>query len=329
MNDKKKIKIVKNVNEWTKSSYISNLINVVINLLILSGVYMLFNGKGSENTTLNWSIASLGFFLIFIPYTTLLVPIGIIRDSRKACIDGKWKGESVSDIRTINNPWRRISIEALIIGFGTALIIILIFWLFGMNLLNQVSAMIIGFLATLATTTIIFWRHIPNELNSFWTKYSEKKFKKEPFGRYFLHHYVIPWVLVLIYINLVLGIRSYYDHVLFGVPRDLISFAFFDLLATGLVIEIWMYSVSFEQVRMDIKLGRVEKGGKVLTRVALILILISVPVIVSIVIFIIFTILGMQTLLVIEPTITLSLAGAMIGLFGLYMGAWVARISKK
>jgi hypothetical protein len=80
---------------------------------------------------------------------------------------------------------------------------------------------------------------------------------------------------------------------------------------------------------MDIKLGRVEKGGKVLTRVALILILIIVPVIVSIVIFIIFTILGMQTLLVIEPTITLSLAGAMVGLFGLYMGAWAAKISKK
>jgi len=156
---RKKIKTVKNVDEWTNSSYYSTLINVVINLLILSGVYMLFNGKGSSNTTLNWSIASLGFFLIFIPYITLLVPIGIIRDSRKACIDGKWKGESASDIRTINNPWRRISMEALIIGFGTALIIILIFWLFGMNLLNQVSAMIIGFLATLATTTIIFWRY--------------------------------------------------------------------------------------------------------------------------------------------------------------------------
>jgi hypothetical protein len=159
MNEKKKIKTVKNIDEWIKSSYYSTLINVVINLLILSGVYMLLNGKGSENTTLNWSIASLGFFLIFIPYTTLLVPIGIIRDSRKACIDGKWKAESVSDTRTINNPWRRIGIEALIIGFGTALIIILIFWLFGMNLLNQVSAMIIGFLATLATTTIIFWRY--------------------------------------------------------------------------------------------------------------------------------------------------------------------------
>jgi hypothetical protein len=83
--------------DWIRRAYVENLITVLINTVIMGGIYFYvigyqFLSKVQVYPKVN-SRASIKriFFLVFVPYITMMVPVTIIRSARGSYFRGKWE----------------------------------------------------------------------------------------------------------------------------------------------------------------------------------------------------------------------------------------------
>ena len=208
----KELKQPKNLKEWTKDLYIANLITIVIEVLIFALIYFILMGPiESVIDTVIPGFTSMGFMILFIPYGIIVIPIEIIFGSRRDCIKGKWKLDGENTSETLNNPLRRLGLEAIIIGVILTIGIWLILWFLIPELLDPIISIIMSFCIVLIFTVILLRRHLSHELVSFWNAYKKKDFRKQSFLKYFFINYVIPWSLIMLYIVFNLSLRGFLD----------------------------------------------------------------------------------------------------------------------
>jgi len=320
----KEIKKAKNLNEWIKKLYVTNLVTVIVETVILACIYFILVGPIESVIDLVIpGFTSMGFMIIFIPFGILTVPIDIIFGSRQDCIKGKWKIEEKEISETFKNPWRRLGLEAIIIGATITIFLWLIFWLLIPEILNPIISIIISFCVVVIFTTLLLRRHLPRELESFWSVYLKEDVNHHSFRKYFFVNFVIPWSIVLLYILFNLGLRSYLD--IFFVEGS-VGFItnYIELLLLGLIITTWMWSASKTKFTVDVEIGRVSKEGKKISKNTLLILLIVVPIATASAVFLINLAHGMvlevYSISAIEAILMDMLIGVSLGIFGLYLG---------
>jgi hypothetical protein len=261
----------------------------------------------------------MGFMIAFIPFCILVIPVEIILGSRRDCIKGKWKGENGDSSDLKINPWGRLGLETLIYGVIIAVALWAIFWLLIPELLDPIISLIVSFLVPVAVTTLLLKRHLPKELNSFWNAYSQKKVEKETFRHYIFWNYLGPWICLLTYLLINLGIRAFYDNVFAEGAVDFLTL-YVELTFTALILTIWMWSVSKTAFRVDLQIGRVQKEGREFSKTIVIILMLIVPIIITSVIFLVMLLLELYLITAIEAIIIDVVVGFVTGVFGLYLG---------
>ncbi len=266
---------------------------------------------------------SMGFMILFIPFGILVVPIDIIFGSRRDCIKGKWEIEEGEISETFKNPWRRLGLEAIIIGATITIFLWLVFWLLIPELLHPIISIIISFFVVVIFTTLLLRRYLPRELESFWSVYVKKDLNQRPFRNYFFINFVIPWSLILLYILFNLSLRSSLDSFIIDGFVDFITYHI-EILYIGLIITIWMWKASKTKFMVDAEIGRVSKEGKKISKNILIILLIAVPIVTAITLFLLNLahglVLEIYSISALEAILLDMIIGVSLGIFGLYLG---------
>jgi len=319
-----KSKKAKNLKEWIKKLYVTNLIIVIVEIVIFAVIYFILVGPiVSVIDSVIPGFTSMGFMILFIPFGILTIPIDIIFGSRRDCIKGKWKIEEREISETFKNPWRRLGLEAIIIGATITIFLWLIFWLLIPELLHPIISIIISSCVVIIFTTLLLRRHLPRELKSFWSVYNKRDFNQRPFRKYFIINFVIPWSTILLYILFNLGLRSYLDTIFVEGSVGFLTH-YIELLSKGLIITMWMWSASKTKFMVDVEIGRVSKEGKIISKNILIILLIIIPIVTATTVFLINLAHGMVLEIYfiseIEAILMDMLIIVLLGIFGLYLG---------
>ncbi len=331
-NTRNEIKKAKNLKDWIKQLYVTNLITVIVESLIFTVIYFIVIGPMvSVIDIIIPGFTSMGFMILFIPFGILTVPIGIIFGSRRDCIKGKWKIEEREISETFKNPWHRLGLEAIIIGVTLTIFIWLIFWFLIPELLYPIISIITSTCIVVIFTTLLLRRHLLRELESFWSVYKNNNFKERPFRKYFFINFVIPWSVILLYILFNLSLRSSLDSFITDGFVDFITYHI-EILYLGLIIAIWVWSVSKTQFRVDVKIGRVGKEGKKISKNVLIILLVLVPIGTASIMFLLnlahAMVLEIYFISAIEAILLDMLIGVSLGVFGLYLGILWGRMKE-
>ena len=333
MNNKgNKIIKAKNLKEWITQLYLTSLIIIIVEALILASIYFILVGPlVSVIDFIIPGFTSIGFMILFIPFGILTVPIGLIFKSRRDCIKGKWKVEERDISETFKNPWHRIGLEGIFIGAILTIIIWLIFWFLIPAILTPIVSIIISISIVVIFTILLLRRHLHRELVSFWSVYIKKDIKQRPFRNYFFVNFVIPWGMILLYILFNLSLRSSLDSYITDGFVDFITYHI-EILYLGLIIAIWMWSVSKTQFRVDVKIGRVSKEGKKISKNVLIILLVLVPIGTALIMFLLnlahAMVLEIYFISAIEAILLDMLIGVSLGVFGLYLGILWGRMKE-
>ncbi len=326
------IKKAKNLKEWIKQLFVTNLITVIVETLIFTIIYFIVVGPMVSVIDITIpGFTSMGFMILFIPCGISTVPIGIIFGSRRDCIKGKWKIEEREISETFKNPWHRLGLEAIIIGAIITIFLWLIFWFLIPELLAPIISIIISICIVVIFTTLLLRRHLHRELVSFWSVYIKKDIKQKPFRNYFFVNLAFPWVTILLYILLILGLRSNLDSFLSEGSVDFVTL-FIDMLSSGLIIAIWMWSVSKTKFGIDVKIGRVSKEGKKISKNVLIILLLLIPIVTASIMFLLnlahSLVLEIYYISAVEAILMDILIGVLLGIFGLYLGILWGRMKE-
>ena len=134
---------------------------------------------------------------------------------------------------------------------------------------------------------------------------------------------MIPWSMILLYILFNLSLRSNLDS---AFAEGLVGFITFhiEILYIGLIVTIWMWSVSKTKFRIDVKMGRVSKERKEISKNVLLILLGLVPIVTAVILFLLnlahSMVLDIYFISVIEAILLDMLIGVSLGVFGLYLG---------
>ena len=326
------IKKAKNLKEWINELYVTSLISIIVEVLIFASIYFILVGPMvSVIDLIIPGFTSMGFMILFIPFGIVTIPIGIIFGSRRDCIKEKWKIEEREIFETFKNPWHRLGLETIIIGGTLTIFIWLIFWFLIPELLYPIISIITSICIVLIITTLLLRRHLHRELVSFWSAYINKNIKQKPFRNYFFINLVIPWSMILLYILFNLSLRSNLDSVF---SEGFVGFITFhiEILYIGLIAAIWMWSVSKTKFRVDVKIGRVSKEGKKISKNVLIILLVLVPIVTASIMSLLnlahSMLLEVYYISVIEAILMDMLIGVSLGVFGLYLGILWGRMKE-
>lgn len=141
------------------------------------------------------------FFLVFVPYITMMVPVTIIRSARGSYFRGKWevrKGDSLDKAGKPLGPRRRTLPITLPIGCVTAGLLFIILVASNARALSPVAACAIGFGVTLVTTTILLPLYLARDMASFVSALSNPgRREPRPFLNYSLWEYIGPSIIFL------------------------------------------------------------------------------------------------------------------------------------
>jgi len=326
------IKKAKNLKEWINVLYVTSLITIIVETLIFASIYFILVGPiVSLIDSIIPGFTSMGFMILFIPFGILTVPISIIFGSRRDCIKEKWKIEEREINETFKNPWHRLGLEAIIVGGTVTIFIWLIFWFLIPELLYPIISIITSICIVVIFTTLLLRRHLHQELVSFWSVYINKNIKQKPFRNYFFINFVIPWSMILLYILLSLSLRSNLDLIFVEGFVGFIPFHI-EMLYIGLIVAIWMWNVSKTKFRVDVKMGRVSKEGKKISKNILIILLLLVPILTASIMFLLnlahSMVLEIYSISVLEAILLDMLTGVLLGVFGLYVGILWGRMKE-
>ena len=137
--------------------------------------------------------------------------------------------------------------------------------------------------------------------------------------------------MILLYILFNLSLRSSLDSYITDGFVDFITYHI-EILYLGLIIAIWMWSVSKTQFRVDVKIGRVSKEGKKISKNVLIILLVLVPIGTALIMFLLnlahAMVLEIYFISAIEAILLDMLIGVSLGVFGLYLGILWGRMKE-
>lgn len=257
--------------EWIRRAYVENLITLLINTVIMGGIYFYvigyqFFAKAQILSKVN-SRASITqiFFLVFVPFMTIIIPVAIIKSAREAYCRGKWEvkeGESLDKAGKPLGPWSRTLPVTLPLGAITAFVIYIILATSHAGAFSPVVAWAIGFGVTLVLTTMLIPFYLARDVASFAAALKTPgQGKPGSFLRYFLLEYAGPTMLVLTIIGITFGYKSYYSLlVLHGfVPA---SDALYNFALIAFIAAIWMWFEFQRQAREDLAIGRISAREK-------------------------------------------------------------------
>lgn len=333
MQEENKTKSKPGLKKWVVRRYYWNILSVEINVLILTGLIFWLVGAG-----LNTLVVTLtSFFLMFIPMVTVMLLVNVIIDSQLAFVEGKWEikdDEATKIDGKYMNPWRRVALEALILGTGIALIICIPFWVSGVSAFPFSPVMALVFpgliivIPTYILSTLLIKRHLPNALKSFTAALpSSKQNQPEPFMRYFLWEHIIPWASVLAILNLGINLKGFYEKELITGGGVLIGDVIYSVVLTAVVIVLWMWVSAVNQVRSDVHLGRVAQGRKLSVSILLLMLSLT-PILAGIVVWIPLLIGGITHLPVILSTIIIIMTAVVTAVIGRGLGIWWGKTSE-
>lgn len=309
------------MDRWVTQSYVEGFITAAIDILIIGGIFFVLVGTGRNHST----AAMYGFLIMFIPVYTFLVPAAVIRSARRGYIRGRWEvkeGEDLSGAGPLKDPWHRVVPGALVLGVVMTLIVCIILWASGTEALSPVVICLIAFGTVLITGSILIRRYLREDLISFVTALSvSKSGELLPFKPYLLKEYVIPWVAIIILINVAIGIKVFSEEVLKsggGVP---LAALLEDVCIVFFAIVTWMLFESGFQVRSDIHLGLVAAiDEKPLSIPLLMLIVLAMTVVVGVLAGMPLVIAGIENITISQGALAHVLTAVTAGVAGMTMG---------
>jgi hypothetical protein len=279
----------KGLKEWIKGQYISNLIKIIINSIILALLIYWIEGLLLNDEP----IFVISFSPVFITMVTLMVVNDVISDSRIAFLQGKWElkpEETPSQPGKIISPWRRFGPEAAILSCIAALLVtFLLYALYLVKnplpfLIGPILSIVISFTVTLFISSLILKHHLFSDLSSFAAALaSSEQASTGSFKHYFFWEHTLPWSIILAVLNFEINLKGYTEKLeLYGIitVNDLLL----SIFVTALVVLAWMYLSAQNQVRPDVRLGRVTQGRQI-SRILAIILVLGIPFVMSIIFY--------------------------------------------
>jgi len=202
----------------------------------------------------------------------------VISDSRLAFLQNKWelKAEEVpSKSERLIPSWRRFSSEATILScIGALLVTLLLYAIYLVInplpfLVGPLLTIIISFAITLFISSLVLKRHLYSDLSSFAAALaSSEQAPPQSSKHYFFWEHALPWSIILAVLNFEINYKGYTEKSVI-IVNDLL----FSIFITALVVLAWMDLSAQNQVRPDVRLGRVAPGRQLSGFVAIILVL--------------------------------------------------------
>jgi len=305
--------------------YLVNLIGLLITTPLF--VYIVFvtlgDGTGSRGVVQV-------FLLIYIPFFTLIQPIGAIVNVRRDFLRGRWvmgEGDATSVPDSIINPWRRIGLRPLILGIVTAAAISLALLLVPTGAFNRLTINLLAFVPALILSTIFIGRYLPRDQVSLAAMLAGPRAQHpEPFLRYFFFEHAGPWVPLQAIINIGFALRVFGMEALkAGVNVPAVTVAVDAGITTGIII-FFMWLSSQGQVRPDVHLGRVSRTGGKGAAVPLMLglfVVLSVAVIAAVGASL--TVAGIEAMTMFPATVIKTTVAMAATVAGCWLGFWWGR----
>lgn len=311
----------KSLKEWLAATFVENIIQNVIEIVILSGIFFLLVGHATNHDALTACV----FFLMYIPVATSVLPGEVIKNSRRAFLHGKWEvkeGEDIGEAGEFVTLWRRFLPEALIAGFGTALLLCGFLKLRGADSFSPLATVGIAFIVTCILTTIVLKRHLTKDFAYITSALAvPKQEQPEPFKRYFFWEYALPWTLILLILNTGIGYKNFTEMTLrleTLPPAEEVAIA---VAFTAAIISIWMWFCAQNQVRPHVHLGRVRPGeGKTFSVLTMTILLILMSALMGVVVGVVLSIAGLEHLQIWQAIVVNVLVGGVAGIIGCAVG---------
>lgn len=323
------------MDEWIRRAYVENLITLLINTIIMSGIYFYLVGyqffaKRQILAEVN-SQASITqiFFLVFVPFMTIIVPVTMIKSAREAYCRGKWEvkeGESLEKAGKPLGPWSRTLPVTLPLGAVTAFIIYIILAASHAGGFSPVVAWAIGLGVTLVLTTALIPLYLARDAASFAAAFKNPGQEKPgSYMRYFLFEYAVPTVLILTIIGITFGYKGYYSELVwhgFVPAKDALN----NFALVAFIAAIWMWFEFQRQAREDLAIGRIPAREKKALNLPLMLaITLLIGLAAGILVGIPLYIAGTEHVTVFQSTVIHVVAWVICGIIGCYLGLWWGR----
>ncbi len=304
--------------------YIANLIGVLISSLLL--VYVIFVFFGNEDKAGSLAAVQV-FMLIFIPFFTLIQPVGAIGNMRRDFLHGKWvmdDREPSSGPDSVINPWRRVGLAPLIIGIVVTGAMCLAIQVIITGPFNLLTINILVFVPTLILSTIFIWRCLPRDRVPFTDLLAGSRPEKpDPFLRYFLVEHALPWAFLQAIINMGFGIRVFgLEALKTGGEIASVTVAT-DAGFTTWFLLFFMWLASQAQVRPDIHLGRVSRSqGKGPAVPLMLLLFVALSVVMAVVAGAALWVAGIESMTVYQATVIKMFVAMVTASAGCWLGIW-------
>lgn len=325
MTSSETIKPKKGLKEWVEGQYISNLIKVIVNSVIfLLLIYWL------EGSALNdEEVFVISFLIVFITMYIPIVVNDVITDSRLAFLQGKWELRSDDEppkLGKIIPYWRRFGPEAAILGSIAALLAGLLFYaIYLVNgtpppFIGPMLSIVVSFAVTLVISSVILKRHLSSDLASFAVALSSSdQAPSDPVKHYFFWEHIFPWSILLGVLVFEVNFKGFVETALKNANVVPGSSVLFSIWITALVLLYWMFSSAQNQVLPDVHLGRVAQGQQI-SRVTIIILILTIPVVMSGIFYVIELIAGRFDFSVEESLITIVIVAILAGIIGRWLG---------
>ena len=321
----------KGLDEWVKNQlHIGNIIRNLINFLIFPALIFWLVGQFYNDLVIVFQ----GFLLIYFMLMPLMMTNDAIVESQNAYLEGKWELKETEPTKQAEKRptiWRRMISKLLLLGAIPAALSYLALWIYVWVTSSNVLSLdpwallfLAAFIALIPTWIISHvWikRYLAQDLSAFARALSQpKQAKPEPFLRYFVWEHALPWVVILVILNLIINLKGFTENARLDSiisPGDLT----WSVWVTSFVLLLWMNSSAVNQVRADVHLGRVEEGKPLSSWLVLILIII-IPIIAGAVVYYGAMLLSITTFSVTFSTSLILIVAGAAGALGRAFGIW-------
>jgi hypothetical protein len=319
----------KGLNEWVKNQlHIGNSIRNITNFVIFPALVFWLVGQFYNDLVLVFQ----AFLVIYFIIMPLIMTNDAIIESENAYLDGKWEikePEPAKEIEKRPTIWRRITPKLLIFGAIPAAFSYLIFWIYIWVTRSNVIpldpwvllflAAIIALIPTWIISYLWIKHYLVKDLAAFVSSMSQpKRVQPEPALRYFVWEHALPWVVILIILNLIINLKGFAENAqVDGIinPGDLT----WSVWITSFVLLAWMFLSAWNQVRADVHLGRVKEGKPLSTWLAVILILV-IPIVAGAIVYFGAMLLSITTFTVDFSTGLILIVAGSSGALGRFFG---------
>jgi hypothetical protein len=256
--------------EWIQKTIKSNIVNNAYNFIVLAGIYYILAGTGTTNHLM---MTNIGFLFLYIPYAMIMVPTDAMRSSCNAFFKNKWiikDGDPVGSCAPLKSTWRAIT--PLGLGFGAAATLAGSIMLIpiGSSPWSMYISLTYAFVVCFLLSNILLKRQLGTHLAAFIAEQSRSSTETSntnAFWPYFTRQYVIPWEIIMVYVNIIICCKAYIEVSLS--PGNMGQIPASTLLAFDTVLWVflalgWMGSVSMSQGPLDFSLHRVMQERRAL-----------------------------------------------------------------